>query len=73
MHTDTPLFEEKLLRLPQVLERFPVGKTTWWCGVRDGKFPRPVRLGPRSVAWRASAIQALIEELSEGSGESLQP
>ena len=55
-----------LLRLPQVLKLFPVARTTWWRGIKDGRFPRPVRLGPRSVAWRASDITALIERLGHG-------
>jgi predicted DNA-binding transcriptional regulator AlpA len=52
-----------LFRLPQVLKVIPVSRTTWWRGIKEGRFPRPVRLGPRSVAWRASDIQALIASL----------
>jgi prophage regulatory protein len=52
---------ERLLRLPQVLERVPVSKTTWWAGVRSGRFPKPVKLGPRTTCWRESDIQRLVE------------
>jgi prophage regulatory protein len=55
------LSDAALLRLPQVLQLIPVGKSTWWNGIKAGKFPKPVRFGPRSVAWRASDIKALIE------------
>ena len=30
----------------------PVSKSTWWAGVKSGRFPRPVKLGPRITAWR---------------------
>jgi prophage regulatory protein len=49
-----------LLRLPQVLALFPVGRSTWWEGVRTGKFPQPVKLTAHTTAWRASEIFDLI-------------
>jgi len=49
------------LRIWQVLEVFPIGKSTWWAGVKEGRFPAPVKLGPRTTAWRADDIKALIE------------
>lgn len=59
--------ETGFLRLPQVLKLFPVGKSTWWAGIRSGRFPKPVKLGERCTAWRAEDVRALIERLSEGS------
>lgn len=50
-----------LLRLKQVLKLIPVSRSTWWSGVRAGRFPRGVKLTPRTTAWRASDILALIE------------
>ncbi len=38
----------------------PVSKSTWWEGVRSGRYPRPVKLGPRITAWRVEDIEALI-------------
>jgi predicted DNA-binding transcriptional regulator AlpA len=49
------------MRLPQVLAVYPVGKSTWWAGVKAGRFPKPVKLGPRTTAWRLEDIRALIE------------
>jgi prophage regulatory protein len=40
----------------------PVGRSTWWRGVKEGKYPSPVKLGPRTTAWRAEHIRALIEK-----------
>jgi len=39
----------------------PVGRTTWWEGVRSGRYPKPVKLGPRITAWRAEDILKLID------------
>lgn len=38
----------------------PVSKSTWWAGVRTGRYPKPVKLGPRVTAWRIEDIQMLI-------------
>lgn len=38
----------------------PVSKSTWWAGVKSGRFPSPVKLGPRTTAWPVEAIRALI-------------
>ncbi|OOZ44260.1 helix-turn-helix transcriptional regulator [Solemya velum gill symbiont] len=43
----------------------PVGRTTWLEGVKTGKYPKPVKLSPRTVAWRVEDVRALINELSE--------
>ncbi len=54
---------DRLLRLPAVLAPagpIPVSKSTWWAGVKSGRFPKPVKLGPRITAWRAEDIQALV-------------
>ncbi|MCI5060199.1 MAG: AlpA family phage regulatory protein [Alphaproteobacteria bacterium] len=48
------------LRLSQILKVFPVSKSTWWAGVKEGKFPQPVKLGPKITAWRAEDIQDLL-------------
>lgn len=53
---------EGLLRLPEVLAVFPVSPSTWWQGVRDGRFPASVRLGERCTCWRAGDVRALIEK-----------
>lgn len=49
-----------LLRLPQVLALIPVCKTTWWAGVKSGRYPTPVKLSPRVTCWRAEDIYAVI-------------
>ena len=53
-----------LLRLPQVLALIPVSRSAWWAGCKSGRYPKPVKLGPRTTAWRAAEIAALLEKLT---------
>ena len=59
---------EGFLRLNQIIGSkdepgiVPVSRSSWWAGVREGRFPPPVKLGKRTTAWRVSDIRALIEE-----------
>ena len=39
----------------------PVSKSTWWQGVRDGRFPKPQKLGPRTTVWKAEDIRGLFD------------
>ena len=68
MHTSSAA----LLRLPQIVGNpkadppipaiIPVSKSTWWAGVRSGRYPQPTRaLGKRITAWRAADIYKLAE------------
>ncbi len=63
-HQNDPNTLEGFLRLPDVLRVIPISKTAWWTGVQSKKFPAPVRLGPRTTAWKVSDIRKLIEELA---------
>lgn len=38
----------------------PVGKSTWWAGVKTKRFPQPVKLSARVTVWRVEDIRALI-------------
>lgn len=53
-----------LLRLPQVLNLIPVSRSAWWAGCKNGRYPKPVKIGPRTTAWRAEDIKALLRKLS---------
>jgi prophage regulatory protein len=54
---DLELMDEK-----EVLRVVDVSKSTWYRGIRDGKFPKPVQLGVRRNKWRPREIHALIEK-----------
>ncbi len=46
---------------PPIPAIIPVSKSTWWAGVKSGRFPQPIKLGPRITAWRVEDIRKLIE------------
>ena len=60
---------DKLLRRRQVEEITGVGHSSIYRLKREGKFPRPVRIGPAAVRWRASDITAWIESRPVAKGE----
>ncbi|MBN8438459.1 MAG: AlpA family transcriptional regulator [Candidatus Accumulibacter sp.] len=72
--------EVGFLRLPQIIGDtkrgippiVPVSKSTWWAGVKSGRYPLPVKLSPRTTAWPVESIRALIEQAT-ASGKSHQP
>lgn len=45
----------------------PVSRTQWYDGIKRGKYPPPVKLGPRLSVWRVSDIRRLIDSLSSTS------
>lgn len=58
------LSELALIRLPQVLEVLPVCRSTFYNGIKQGNYPKPIRIG-RTSAWRASDIRSLLERLGK--------
>ena len=60
---NTSILTTGFLRLPQVLNIVPISKSAWWDGCKTGRFPKPVKLGPRTTAWRAEDIAALVKQL----------
>lgn len=73
----TTLPETGFLRLSQIIGKpeaeppipavIPVGESTWWAGVKSGRYPQPVKsLGTRITAWRVEDIRALVMEASKG-------
>jgi len=63
MHRDV-IPDTGFVRLPQVLSVIPVSRSTWWAGVKSGRYPQPVKLSPRVTMWRAEDIHRLIRELA---------
>lgn len=61
------------VRLPQIIGNtkaepptpalIPVSKSTWWQGVKSGRYPSPVKLSARTTAWKVEDIRALIDKL----------
>ena len=55
---------EGFARLRQVLDAVPVSETAWYRGIAAGKFPRPIKLGPRTAAWRVEDIRDVIDAMT---------
>ncbi|WP_144373263.1 helix-turn-helix transcriptional regulator [Vogesella urethralis] len=62
---------DSFLRLPEVLAIIPVSRATWYDGIKKGRFPAPVKLGPRVSLWRRSDIELLIASLSTNTAATL--
>ena len=64
--------EEGYLRLKQILGNpnstpaippiIPVSKSSWWDGIKSGKYPKPLKLGSRTTVWRVKDIRKLIDQ-----------
>ena len=54
--------------VPPIPPVIPISKASWWAGVKEGRFPTPVKLGPRTTAWRIEDIRRLIESPVESNG-----
>lgn len=62
MSIDFPL--SGLVRLKQIIGPdgpLPISASTFWLGVKKGRFPKPIKLGPKITVWKAEDIRALIE------------
>ena len=62
--TPTPFPESGFVRLRQILAPLgpiPVSKSTWWAGVKSGRYPKPIKLGPKITAWAVEDIHVLLE------------
>lgn len=60
----TEAHNTNLLRLSAILSPrgpIPVSKSTWYSGIKAGRFPPPLRLGKRISAWRSQDIQNLVD------------
>ena len=55
------------LRLSQILNIIPVSRSAWWEGCRSGIYPKPVKLGPRTTAWRVEDIRELMDHINKES------
>jgi len=73
MHT---LPETGYLRLPQIIGNpkknipaiIPVSRSSFWLGVRTGRYPKPIKLSPRVTVWKVEDIRAFIEKSNSDGG-----
>ena len=66
--------ETGYLRLPQILGNpqanipalIPISKSAWWAGIKAGRYPKGIHLGPRTTVWPVESIRALIASTKQG-------
>lgn len=64
-----PLLPETgFVRLSTVLKLIPVSKSTWWEGIKSGRFPKAIKLTARTTVWRAEDIAKLIKDTTNKLG-----
>lgn len=63
----TPISPDAHLRERDVLALIPVSRSQFWRMVRDGRFPKPVRLGARITAWRFGDVQTWLADRAAAS------
>ena len=51
----------KVLRLPSVIDRTGLSRSTIYTRVREGTFPRQIPLGPNAVGWLQEEVEGWID------------
>lgn len=61
-----------LVRLDQILAVLPISRSTFFGWVKAGKFPRPIKIGARTAAWRVEDVRALLHS-AEVTADTIDP
>lgn len=56
-----PEDNQRLIRIAQVLELLPVGRSTWWAWVKAGRAPAPIKVSARVTCWRKEEVLEMIQ------------
>lgn len=72
VQNETRLQPGALLRIYQIIgdkthgvqPMIPVSRSHWWAGVKDGRFPKGIKLSERVTVWRSEDIAALLSQLA---------
>jgi len=62
MEKKTQLPETGFVRLSTVLQFIPVCASTWWAGVKSGRFPQKIKLSDGITVWRAEDIREYLDK-----------
>ena len=64
--TKKMILAEGFIRLPEIIKQIPTSKSSLWGGLKNGRYPSPVRIGERTAAWTGISIESLICQLTNG-------
>ena len=62
-HNDALLPDSGFIRLPTILKIIPISKSSWWAGVKSGRYPKSIKISQRTTAWKIEDIRKLINDL----------
>ena len=48
---------------PPIEPIIPVSSSSWWAGVKTGRYPAPLKIGPNTTVWRWEDIQVLLNQI----------
>ncbi|WP_321311953.1 AlpA family phage regulatory protein [Halarcobacter sp.] len=51
----------RFIRIPDVIKKTGLAKSTIWLWVKEGKFPKPIKLSPRVTVWEEEKIELWIK------------
>ena len=55
--------DDRLLKIKDCLKIIPVAQSTWWAGIKDGRFPKPVKIGGNTF-WRYSDVMRVVQGIT---------
>ena len=70
-HSDPRGFPLYIYREPALIRLIGVSRSTLWRWCRTGLFPAPIRLGPNSVGWRRTDVEAWLDSRSPSIEQSV--
>lgn len=62
MNTPNIISDDRLLRLPEVEQIVQLKKPTIYRLAREGKFPKPLKIGDRASRWSFNELMQWIQE-----------
>lgn len=70
VHGDNQMTNKTIWRLPVVMARTGLGRSSIYQKIADGEFPEPINLGPRAVGWIADEVETWIQSRIDASRQS---
>lgn len=59
--------EDRLIKLPTVLELIQISRSNWYAMIANGKAPKPLKIN-RASFWSLQEVQEFIEKIKQGGG-----
>ncbi len=60
----------RYIRFKELRKLIPLGRTTIWRMMREGRFPQSRRIGKMAAAWLESEVEDWIKERAQAGGQT---